>query len=347
MSGYPTPAVKVSLDGKDLTDRVWPLLEGLSVTSCRTDEADQLDLVIIDPDGKLALPRRGVTLNVQIGWQDTGLSDLGTFTVDEVEHAGPPDRITITARSVAVSTAMRELKDRSWHQVQLHDIIGALAGAHGLSYSVAPALANLAVDHLDQTRESDLHLLTRLGKRYDAVATVKAGKLLFMPIGAGKSASGVTLPAMTIQRRDGDSHRFHQADRDSYTGVRAYWYSPNSAKRHSVLAGHTSKPGEQGTSVKVLRTTYATEDDAVDAAKSELQRIARGVATLEHTLAQGRADLYPELPVKAVGFRPEIDQVDWLIAKITHRLDQGGFVTLLELETRTSAAQASDEGTSA
>lgn len=69
------------------------------------------------------------------------------------------------------------------------------------------------------------------------MVTIKAGCLLCLPAGGGKTASGAELPHITLTRADGDQHRYLQADRDSYDGVRAYFYDVNSAKKQEAIAG--------------------------------------------------------------------------------------------------------------
>ena len=324
---YPVPAWRVILDGKDLTQRMKPRLLELTLAEARGGEADQLDLVIHDHDGRMALPRRGVELSVALGWEDGGLIEKGTFRVDEVEHSGAPDVITIRARSADLSRPMRTRRERSWHQVTLGDVVRSLAGEHGLQARIAASLARVQIAHLDQTGESDVHLLTRLGTRYDAVATVKAGSLLFMPIGSGTTATGQPLPTALITRAAGDRHRYGLVDRDTYSGVRAYWNNKPGANRKSVLVG-------QSGNAKRLRDTYNSEAEAREQADAEWKRIQRGAAKLEYTLALGRADLFPEQKMRVRGFMAEIDGTAWLIAKTTHTITgSGGFTTQLELET--------------
>ncbi|OLI39576.1 phage late control protein, partial [Xanthomonas oryzae pv. oryzae] len=180
---------------------------------------------------------------------------------------------------------------------------------------------------LDQANESDMNLLTNLGQRFDAVATVKAGALVFAPIGAGTTATGKPLPTVTLTRRDGDQHRYSVADRDAYTGVRAYWTDKGKAKRQSVLVGTDDN-------AKRLRESYADEATARQHAHAELERVKRGVAKFDYTLAIGRADLFPEQALTMSGFKPEIDGQLWLIAKTTHAINgSSGFTTSLELES--------------
>lgn len=207
------------------------------------------------------------------------------------------------------------------------EILGAIAGDHSLKTAIAPALSAIQVPHLDQANESDVNLLTRLGKRFDAVATVKAGTLVFSPIGSGTTPSGLKLPAGTITRASGDQHRYSVGDREMCTGVRAYWNDHKAARRKSVL-GRTSRNERR------LQSTYATEAEARQQAATELQRSNRGAATLSIALALGRADMYPEQSISVSGFKPDIDGDDWLVSKTTHTITgNGGFTTHLEMET--------------
>ncbi|AZR21935.1 phage late control D family protein [Xanthomonas vasicola] len=323
---HPIPQWRVVLDGIDLTERIAPRLLDLTLTECRGGEADQLDLRIHDHDGKMALPKRGVRLSVAMGWKATGLVDKGTFVVDEVEYSGAPDIITVRARSADLTADMRIRRERSWHDTTLGAVLNALAGEHALTPRIAEALARTKLPHLDQANESDINLLTRLGQRFDAVATVKAGSLLFAPIGAGTTTSGKPLPSVTLTRREGDQHRYSVADRDAYTGVRAYWVDKGKARRQSVLVGTDDN-------AKSMRESYADESTARQHAHAELERVRRGTAKFDYTLAIGRAGLFPEQSVTVSGFKPEIDTRRWLIAKTTHSVDaSGGFTTSLELE---------------
>jgi phage protein D len=186
----------------------------------------------------------------------------------------------------------------------------------------------VAVTHLDQTRESDAAFLKRLGKKYDATATVKNDTLLFIPKNQSTTTSGKQLSTIYLTRAQGDNHRFHSAERDSYTGVRAFWHDINSALRQSVVAGSEENS-------KRLRTTYAIEADARQAAIAEWQRIQRGTATFELTLALGNPALMPTSPVKITGFKSTIDNVDWQATKVVHRISKNGFTSRIEMETQT------------
>ncbi|MDX7379686.1 contractile injection system protein, VgrG/Pvc8 family, partial [Enterobacter hormaechei] len=80
--------------------------------------------------------------------------------------------------------------------------------------------------------------------RNGASVSVKAGKLLFLKAGTGRTASGKPIPQMTIERGDGDRHQFAIADREAYTGVTAKWL-------------HTKDPKPQKQKVKLKRKPKA------------------------------------------------------------------------------------------
>src|SRR5690606_20485110 len=128
-------------------------------------------------------------------------------------------------------------RTKSWDQTTLGEIVRTIAANNELEAVVAEKLASIAVDHLDQTDESDLNLLTRLGERHDAIATIKAGRLVFAPRGQAKTASGNELPIITLSPKDGDRYSYRETDRDGYTGVAAYYDDLDSGKQMRVVVG--------------------------------------------------------------------------------------------------------------
>lgn len=330
------PAFKISIEDKDLTAIVSPRLVNLTLNLCRGDESDQLDISLDDSDGKLALPPRGAQIALALGWQSSGLVDMGKFTVDEVEHSGAPDTITLRARSANLIDKFKRQEERSFHNTTLGAIIELIAFNNELESGISARLRDIVIKHIDQTHESDAAFLRRLGKKYDAVATVKNGKLLFVPINESRTASGKALPIIAITRMMGDGHRYHSAESDAYTGVRAFWHDERYARRRSVVAG---VPGNS----KRLRTTFATEADARAAAVAEWQRILRGLATFEVSLALGNPAVFPQSPVTVKGYKPEIDTTEWLSIRVTHSLGGGGFTTRVEFETKTEAVEIERE----
>lgn len=327
-AAYPVPAFRLMVDGNDIAHLVSPRLMTLGLTDNRGVEADQLTITLSDHDGLLSIPPKGAVLRLWLGWSDTGLVDKGTYTVDETEHSGAPDVLSIRARSADLRKGLKTKRERSWSNTTLGDVLGDIAIGNGLTATIAGALDGLPILQLDQANESDANLISRLGEEFDAVASVKAGCLLCLPAGGGKTASGMNLPHITLTRADGDQHRYLQADRDSYDGVRAYYYDVNSAKKQEAIAGG-------GENLKDLRHTYSDQQSALRAARAEFRRLQRGSATLSYTLAMGRPDLIPELTYTLQGVKEEIDEIIWYGGNVEHSLTaDGGYTVSLDLESK-------------
>ena len=342
------PAFSIMMGGKALT-QLDPSIISLELTDNRGFEADELTIVIDDSDGLIELPPRGAELSVSLGWQGEPLVYKGVYTVDEVAHSGPPDRLEITARSADFRDEFNVKREVSWHDVTVERIVSAIARRYKLTPVISEQLMNAEIDHADQTQESDMSFLTRMADLLGAIATIKNGCLLFILPGGGVSANGKALPEFAITRSSGDRHSFRIADRDAYTGVQAYWLDLEFGKKKKVTVKarkkkNEKKPrsssregdyiaGEDG-NVFVLRTTYASETAAQRAAAAKWQQLKRGAAEFNMTLARGRADLYPEMHGTVSGFKADINNQDWIIAKATHSIDDGGFKTQLELEAK-------------
>lgn len=356
----PVPQYKVVIDGVDITKKIKPRLMNLTLTDNRGFDADQVELQLDDSDGMLQLPRRGASMRVSLGWQGSPLIDKGSFTVDELEHSGAPDTLRITGRSVDFRESLNVKKERSFHGKKLSDIIDTIAGNNGLFSVMSTSLKDEVIAHIDQTNESDAAFLVRLAKEYDAIPTVKDGRLLFVRAGLALTASGKAMPKVIITRKAGDQHRFSVADREAYTGVVAYWHDKKAAEKKVVKLKRRKRKKTTTTTttavtdittpaavvkdnelligsdenVKHLRYIYASQKNAERAAKAHWQRLQRGVAEFSLTLAIGRPELITELPITVKGFKPQIDEASWISTKVVHNVNDNGYTSQLELEVK-------------
>ncbi|EAN8733879.1 hypothetical protein HNE72_003817 [Salmonella enterica] len=223
---------------------------------------------------------------------------------------------------------------------------------------VTPA-DNDAVPPVAAVMESDEALRLRVPAAFEGLSV--AGPTAAYEFHA-RSADGrvadasATSPApaevvLTVLSREGDGHRFTLADRGAYTGVIASWLHTREprkkettrVKRRRKKATTPKEPeAKQGDylvgtdeNVLVLNRTYANRSNAERAAKMQWERLQRGVASFSLLLAEGRADLYTEMPVKVTGFKQPIDDAEWTITTLTHSVSpDNGFTTSMELEVK-------------
>lgn len=327
------PDYRITLQGQTISPEFRARLGSLTLHDRRGMQADQLDITLTDDDGMLDIPPTGAEIVLAIGWKGQPLIERGTFTVDEVEHTGAPDTLSIRASSADMRQGLPGKRTQSWDGVTVRDIIATIADRHGLTPGTGASIAGVRIEHIDQTDESDLHFLTRLAERFDAVATVKSGNLIFVPMGQATTASGLEIPPIQLRRQSGDQHRYMLAERDAFTGVTAQWYERDEAERLTVTVGDPENTQQ-------LRHTYASEEEALEAAQAEWQRLQRGTAYFSLTQAVGDPEIFPETPVWVIGWKPQIDATPWIITEVTHSLTESSYTTALQLETRQGSPAA-------
>jgi uncharacterized protein len=339
-------------DGTDLADKVRPRLLSLRLSEKREDDADEIDLVLQNTDGLLAIPRTGVRIALALGWEagadvPQGLVDKGRFTIDEIELSGPPDQISIRGRSADLTGALRKRETRTWRETTLGSILGEIAARHNRFARIGGGLADAAIDVIEQEGKSDMAFVRDLGKRYDAIATWKDDYLLFLPIGSGATAAGAPLPGLVLTRRDGGSWTFREGQRESYKGAEAQWQDSAAGRRRTVKVDGPATPpdprapveGEGGnapttTEPKKLKRVYASEAEARQAAEAAASRAARTPYEFSFDIAIADPAIQPDMKVTLQGWNPVIDGIAWLVKSVETSFDgSGGMRQRLELES--------------
>ncbi len=321
------PAYRLEVNGQNITPTLSGLLVDLTLTDERRDKADQLDITLDDSKGTLAIPPKGATVKLWIGF-DESLVFKGVFTVDECEHSGPPDQLTIRARSASFKgTLINQKREQSWHLITLGDMLRTIAKRNGLTPAISSDLDSFMIGHLDQANESDISFVNRIAPLHDAVANVKADHLIFTKTGSSQSAGGKSLDGINIDRSQCDGHNYSEQDRDSdYTGVQANWNDTAAGTQNNEVVGSNTK-------LKVLAKTYPSQADALQAAKSEWDKIQRLGKTLQLDLALAIPTLGPEIPVTVTGYKAEINAHSWVTERTTHSMTEDGYTMSVEMES--------------
>lgn len=317
-------------DGTDLAEKVKPRFLDAKLTEKRGGESDELNITLHNHDGELKPVKAGVFISLSWGWATgdgvpLGMVSKGRFKVDEVERSGPPDIVTIRARSADLSGQLRTRKNKLWKDTTVGAILNKIAGADGKTANVHPDLASLAVKAIEQHNKSDMQFVRDLGKRYDAVATWKDKTLVFMPIGAAATGNGNAIPALRLTRRDGSAWAFRHAQRNEHDGAEAQWQDTDQAKRKTVKTG--------GSSRKRLKKVYASEADAKTAADAQAKRDKRGAFTFEYDLAVADPSIIPNAKAALAGWDSEIDGISWLVESVETSLNAGGLTQKLSFES--------------
>jgi phage protein D len=332
------PAYSVTVGGSAPSSAFGQRLLRIVLKETTGKDADKLELQFDDRDNALTLPAKGAVITLAIGYAGAPLVDKGSFTYDTCDIEGPPDKLTLHAKSGDMRGSLKAHKSRAWSNMSTGQIVDQIASENGLTAQTDPTLAGVQVAHKDQTNESDLHFLTRHGKDHDAIATVKGGKLIFAPRGKGTSASGQTLPTLNLARTDLSSWKRTDADRSKFGSVKAKHRDLSAAALNYVTSG-TDDP------VKTLRHVYPNAGQAQDAADSEHRRLKRK-ATGVHLELQGDPNAAAGCPVVISGVRDGVDG-SWIAAEVEHTLDFGadGYAMSIDVTVDGTDADTSDDTT--
>ncbi|WP_372069795.1 contractile injection system protein, VgrG/Pvc8 family (plasmid) [Tistrella mobilis] len=318
------PRWSISADGADITAHLADRLLYLSVTDEAGIKSDAVEIRLDDRDGRIAWPRTGAELSVSMGYAGA-LSPMGLYQVDQLHHEGPPATLTIKASAAAFKASLKVPRTQGRDGVTIGALVAEIAARHGLQPRVAPDLAGIVLARVDQTNESDLHLLTRIAKERDAIAKPAGGALVFAARGEGKSASGKVLRAVAVASTEVVSWSVDVAERGKVAAVIASWTDPDTGNRVPERVG-----AADGTT-RTLRRTYSSPDEARSAARAALDASDRGAATLDLTII-GNPVVAAETRLTLTGIRPGIDGT-WSVTRAEHRLDASGYQTSITAET--------------
>lgn len=327
------PDYRLLANGVDFTDKIRERFVSLRYTDCAGLESDVLEFTLADhlPEAPIDIPPTGAELEFFLGYGDSA-DRVGLFVVDELELGGQPAEMVIRARAATYSdskggkTSLQSQKTRSWPKsTTLGAMAQKIAKEHGMEAAVAKSLASIVLPHIDQTNESDLNLLLRVGKKYDAIVKPGGGKLVLAKRGESKSVSGQTLPPIVVTPQDIEpGWRMVQSKRETAGMVVAYYHATKEAKRHQVKVG-------SGEPVRQIKQYFPTVEMARAAARAEHAKRERGAMTWAMSM-EGGTDVLAEAVLTLAGFRPGIPTT-WTVTRVTHTLNKsGGWQTDVEAE---------------
>ncbi|MGW8956611.1 phage late control D family protein [Paenibacillus sp. NPDC055715] len=359
--------VVVNYNGKDITKELSGYLLDFTYTDAEPGTLDDLQINLEDKDRKWSgpwSPSAGDRITAYIkttGWDKPGeikRLNCGTFEVDSIDFAGPPDTVSIKAVSLPVSTNVRqEKKTKAWESVTLKSIAVEIAKRAGFAL-MYEAHGNPKFDRQDQTDVSDLAFLNDLCKQEGIALKVTGKKLVLFDEYVYEQKA----PALTIERGVSDiiSYGFSFSTQDvAYAGCEVS-YQPAAKKSTSkkkddksttkAAAESTSKDSkkkkeksEQPKPIKVIyRPPGAPKDgpilkvsqsvgsqaEALNAARKSLREKNKeaGKATLS---LMGNVGLAAGMTITIKGFGRFDGK--YIIVSATHAVGGSGYTTNLEI----------------
>jgi phage protein D len=325
-----TPGFKIKVGNTDYTATVMDHLLELRLIDAAGGKSDYLELVL-DDRTPIPRPSHGERLEVSIGYLEQGLQFKGAYVHDETEFSGPPRELSIRAAAIDFRDGFNAPRTRSFDDnVTLGDLVNGIAGEYGYTCKVDPLLAVVSIPHLDQTSESDLHLLTRLADRNNALFKAAGNRILFIPKGKKSDELAQALGSVTLRPADVTTWRVTRHDKSRFNSVLAHWHDTKAAKLQDVNTGGGAPTFE-------LKDRYPSQQEAEAAAKSKLEELNRRTLSASISLP-GDPGLVAEAGLTLEEFRDGVDG-DYTITRVEHRFSKStGYQCTVQAELPDSTA---------
>ncbi len=333
------PKFKLEAQGVDITGQISDRVLQIRINDAAGQKSDTLDITLDDRDNLVDIPKAKAELKISVGYDDDGLTDMGTYFIDEVEITDNPATVKIRAKASGGSDSFKVTKTRAWHDLTIQEIVSTIASEHGLVPAVHSSYFEKKVAHIDQENESDAHFLTRLAKLYGATSKPAQGRLIFIPEGSGLSATGQALPASIIKKDEILTLKASIKDRGNYSGVITRFRNKETNLEEEVEVKDLWSALLGEGPVFRDKKVYSSKDMAEAAGKSKLKQLQSGAVTIDLTIV-GRPDIFAEKPVTLQGVRSPMDG-NWITKTVTHTFGPGGYRTKVQCGNKpTEAATA-------
>ena len=312
--------ISVVVDGADISALVNERLVSLEVTDEAGIGSAGFELVLDDRDFAVAIPLTGATLSIALGYVGEAMVPMGVYSVDEIESGGRANKMTLRGKSADMSASMKSQRKQSWHKTTLGKVLSEIAARNKLKEAFADEYKKIAIDHLDQSYESDIALLTRLAEQYGAVGKPSGGYLVFVKRGASVNAKGEPLPVVSVDlSADGfSSWSCSEQERSYYGSVRAYWNDKRNPKKDNSVTVGKAEP------LKLIKTPFKDQASAKAAAQAELERGALGRYSLNVSML-GNPLIVAESTINVTGIKPECCG-EWVVTSVRHSVP-GAYTT--------------------
>ena len=341
-----TPAYRILANGGDITSTIAARFVSLVLTDETGDNADTMELTLADHDNAapITIPPTGGEVEVFIGY-DAVATRKGLFIFDEVTLSGDPGLMVLHARAApfaatpAGKTDMQTQKSRIWKDgTTLGALVDKVATEHGMSAAVSSSLQSVVLPHTTQDGESDINLLLRLAKRYDATVKPAGGVIVFAKRGEAQTMSGAALPSFTVDRTDclpAGGWSMTKNIRGTVGTVVATYHDHETGERHVVQVG-SSDPVHQ------IRFGFKNAAEALAAAQGQMTKRLRAGTRL-HLSLPGHPEFLAEATLTLTGFRTGVP-TDWIITSVRDSIDPGGaYTTNIEAELPNDATADAEE----
>ncbi len=302
--------------------------------------ADRLIIRLADKGEALNFPDIGDKFSLKLGYEETGLTDYGHYTIEDIEFSGYPAELTFSCTSVDFSSYLYVTRNEAYENVSLEGLAKFIAKERDeykdlkLEYDVRLNSPQVVFKHIAQTNESDLNLLRRISESLGADFSLK--KNVITILARDKAKLKEKYDPVVLNPEDISSFLVKHNNRLNYSKVIAKWWDPNQAALRDI-----EYPASIGEGVPlVIQKVFNDIDQAKGEAVGQFQSMNR-LQKFGHISMPGKNGIYAGTVVELasdtvgkVGFR-EIEkknvQKEYAVTQVVHTMDSDGWQMELKL----------------
>jgi phage protein D len=327
--------------GVDVTDRFNDRTTEIKVElSAGNGEQDKCQITIDDRDWLIARPVNE-SLDIWLGYQEVGMSYMGSFEIDDITFQGPPRSIMMTGLASGMRSVQKAPAIANFDNKSVGDIIGSMAAQSGLGVAIDSGLAANMIPFKNQS-VSNMHLLHELERQFGAVAKISNGKIIFTPRDGTTSASGISMPTLVLLPEHFGTWSVKYNSRTDYAKVKAAWRDKADGIRRWVETGVGTSAGSDGGETFPLGQLFNSMGEAQAAAQAKSKALKRFECQANFDLAKGDPWVKDAQTLVVSGMREGING-SYTIDKATHTyVKRTGIRTTLECKSPGTGADFSD-----
>jgi phage protein D len=303
-------------------------------------ESDHVEIDVDDRNAELPIPPIDSVIHVEMGYEETGLYPMGQFNIREVTVSGWGRIMRIRAEGTASTTKFKQKRDDSDHNKSLAENIEKRAKRNGWTAKIAPEFQAAMEKYNEQSKESDLHWLTRMALQNGAVWKVQDNVLSFTKRGSGAAASGVGLSGAVAHYPFNVIAYTAVFDGRSFSpgGALGRYVQPDFAETKTKLAKSVHS-GAVAAGQAAAQSAHAFglspfwsngEDEAYRKAKAVSDRLVQLEGELDIDLI-GDPTIFAQGTLEVINVRPFVDGA-WSIKVVKHVIDTAGYTTSIHAE---------------
>lgn len=326
---------RISVNGRDISDRLAPILIAATVTLRAGDVGDMAALTLDDTDGRIDMPATGAVIQIALGWAGEGQRVVFDGTVDEAVSTasrGSGLTLAITAKGFQAGGQAKDRQRRHWDDATVEKIIEDAASAAGIgTVRVDPDLAGITLKYWAMDDESLIAMGRRLAARIGGDFQVQ-GDIAQM------ARRGASYSPLVTAARGINLHGWNMAptvSREIYRKVVAPYFDRASGAWKQVEV----ETGLESDAVLKISPPANDEADAARQAKAQAEACKRAAGGGQVTI-EGTSDAVPGGACVLSGARPGVDGT-YRITEVGHSISRdGGWVTTISIGNAAQGGEA-------